>query len=165
MFNLNKGEKNMNTRNEIKEVENKIKTARSFIDANFNVAKDPDGKNMSDKVVNAFETEIYSQLKLKQLKLKLEYEKNLSNEILKINKSLNMKVVSRETNYDCTERGFIDGFYPEKIEIMYEDKVVPLTFMYDGFYISYKDHGGQALFNLFEDKVEDKHLFYTKERA
>ena len=55
----------MNTRKEIKEVENKIKTARSFIDANFDVAKDPDGKNMSDEVLNAFETEMYSEEKLK----------------------------------------------------------------------------------------------------
>ena len=36
----------MNTRKEIKEVENTIKIARSIIDSKFDVAKDPDGKNM-----------------------------------------------------------------------------------------------------------------------
>ena len=57
--NNNKGESKMNTRKEIKEVENTIKIARSIIDAKFDVAKDPDGKNMSDEVLNAFETEMY----------------------------------------------------------------------------------------------------------
>jgi len=155
----------MNTKNEIKEIKNKIYNARVYINANFDVSKDPEGKNMSDKVLEAFETEHYAQDKLKELKSKLKYEENLSKEISKINKSINMKVVSRETNYDCWERGFINGFYPEKIEIMYEDKVVPLTFMSDGFYISYKDHGGMAIFNPYNDVVKSNHKFYTKERA
>lgn len=155
----------MNTKNEIKEIKNKIYNARVYINANFDVSKDPEGKNMSDKVLEAFETEHSAQDRLKELKSKLKYEENLSKEISEINKSSNMKVVSRETNYDCWERGFLNGFYPEKIEIMYEDKVVPLTFMSDGFYISYKDHGGMAIFNPYNDIVKSNHKFYTKERA
>jgi len=160
----NKQGERMNTRKEIKEVENKIKTARSFIDANFDVAKDPDGKNMSDEVLNAFETERYSEEKLTQLKLKLEKEKNLTKKINAL-KSLGVEVVSRERNYDNSTYDFINGFYPEKIFIKFvrglDVKVVPFNYEHDNFYISYKDHGGKALFNIFEDKVEDKHLFYT----
>ena len=48
---------------------------------------------------------------------------------------------------------------------MLKDKVVPLTFKHNNFYISYKNHGAETLFNLIEDKVEDEHLFYTKERT
>jgi len=149
----------MNTRKEIKEVENKIKIARSIIDAKFDVAKDPDGKNMSDEVLNAFETEMYSGEKLKQLKLKLKKEKLLTLKI-KSFKELGVEVVSRERNYDDSTYNFANGFYPEKIEVMLRDKVVPLSFLHNNFYISYKDHGGKALFNLFEDKIEDKHLYY-----
>jgi len=153
----------MNTRKEIKEVENKIKTARSIIDAKFDVAKDPDGKNMSDEVLNAFETEMYSEEKLKQLKLKLEKEKNLTKKINAL-KSLGVKVVSRERNYDDSEYNFINGFYPEKISIELrfgtDIKVVPFNYAHDNFYISYKDHGGRALFNILKDKVEDQHLYY-----
>ena len=47
----------MNTKNEIKEIKNKIYNARVYINANFDVSKDPQGKNMSDKVLEAFETE------------------------------------------------------------------------------------------------------------
>jgi len=159
----NKQGERMNTRKEIKEVENKIKTARSFIDANFDVAKDPDGKNMSDEVLNAFETEMYSEEKLKQLKLKLEKEKNLTKKINAL-KSLGVKVVSRERNYDDSEYNFINGFYPEKISIELrfgtDIKVVPFNYAHDNFYISYKDHGGRALFNILKDKVEDQHLYY-----
>tara|TARA_R100001463_G_C3394121_1_gene207255 strand:- start:46 stop:519 length:474 start_codon:yes stop_codon:yes gene_type:complete len=153
----------MNTRKEIKEVENKIKTARSFIDANFDVSKDPDGKNMSDEVVNAFETEMYSEEKLNQLKLKLEKEKNLTKKINAL-KTLGVNVVSRERNYDESTYNFINGFYPEKICIQLkfgtDIKVVPLNYLHDDFFISYKDHGGQSLFNVMKDKVEDQHLYY-----
>jgi len=153
----------MNTRKEIKEVENKIKTVRSIIDAKFDVAKDPDGKNMSDEVLNAFETEMYSEEKLTQLKLKLEKEKNLTKKINAL-KSLGVEVVSRERNYDDFEYNFINGFYPEKISIELrfgtDIKVVPFNYAHDNFYISYKDHGGRGLFNILKDKVEDKHLYY-----
>jgi len=154
----------MNTRKEIKEIENTIKIARSIIDAKFDVAKDPDGKNMSDEVLNAFETERYSKEKLTQLKLKLEKQKNLTKKINAL-KSLGVEVVSRERNYDDSTYDFINGFYPEKIciELRFgtDIKVVPLDYEYDNFYISYKDHGGKALFNILKDKLEDKHLFYT----
>jgi len=162
MFNKKKGEKNMNTKNEIKKIENKIKSLEAYCDANCE--KDLKGEELT-KLSNSIESLVFNQDKLKELKSKLKYEENLSKEISEINKSSNMKVVSRETNYDCWERGFINGFYPEKIEIMYEDKVVPLTFMSDGFYISYKDHGGMAIFNPYNDIVKSNHKFYTKERA
>jgi hypothetical protein len=162
MLNKKKGEKNMNTKKEIKEVENKIKSLEAY--CNANCEKDLKGEELT-KLSNSIESLVFNQDKLKELKSKLVYEKNLSNKILEINESLNMKVVSRETNYDCWERGFINGFYPEKIEIMYEDKVVPLTFMSDGFYISYKDHGGMAIFNPYNDVVKPNHKFYTKGRA
>jgi hypothetical protein len=162
MFNKKKGEKNMNTKNEIKKIENKIKSLEAYCDANCE--KDLKGKELT-KLSNSIESLVFNQDKLKELKSKLKYEENLSKEISEINKSLNMKVVSRETNYDCWEREFLNGFYPEKIEIMYEDKVVPLTFMSDGFYISYKDHGGMAIFNPYNDIVKSNHKFYTKERA
>ena len=153
----------MNTRKEIKEVENTIKIARSIIDAKFDVAKDPDGKNMSDEVLNAFETEMYSKEKLTQLKLKLEKEKNLTKKINAL-KSLGVEVVSRERNYDESTYDFINGFYPEKISIELrfgtDIKVVPFNYAHDNFYISYKDHGGRALFNILKDKVEDQHLYY-----
>ncbi len=154
----------MNTRKEIKEIENTIKIARSIIDAKFDVAKDPDGKNMSDEVLNAFETERYSEEKLTQLKLKLEKQKNLTKKINAL-KCLGVEVVSRERNYDDSTYDFINGFYPEKIciELRFgtDIKVVPLDYEHDNFYISYKDHGGKALFNILKDKVEDQHLFYT----
>jgi hypothetical protein len=162
MFNKKKGEKNMNTKNEIKKIENKIKSLEAYCDANCE--KDLKGEELT-KLSNFIESLVFNQDKLKELKSKLKYEENLSKEISEINKSSNMKVVSRETNYDCWERGFLNGFYPEKIEIMYEDKVVPLTFMSDGFYISYKDHGGMAIFNPYNDIVKSNHKFYTKERA
>jgi len=152
----------MNTKKEIKEVENKIKSLEAY--CNANCEKDLKGEELT-KLSNSIESLVFNQDKLKELKSKLVYEKNLSNKILEINKSLNMKVVSRETNYDCWERGFINGFYPEKIEIMYQDKVVPLTFMSDGFYISYKDHGGMAIFNPYNDVVKSNHKFYIKGRA
>ena len=151
----------MKTYNEIKEVENKITNLNSFIDNNNDLNLKGE---MLDKVSKAIESEIFNQKKLKQLKLKLKKEKLLTLKIKSL-EALGIKVVSRERNYDESTYNFMNGFYPEKIEVMLRDKVVPLTFMHNGFYISYRDHGGQALFNLFEDKVEDKHLFYTKERA
>ena len=151
----------MKTYNEIKEVENKITNLNSFIDNNNDLNLKGE---MLDKVSKAIESEIFNQEKLKQLKLKLKKEKLLTLKIKSL-EALGIKVVSRERNYDESTYNFMNGFYPEKIEVMLRDKVVPLTFMHNGFYISYRDHGGQALFNLFEDKVEDKHLFYTKERA
>lgn len=151
----------MKTINEIKEVENKITNLNSFIDNNNDLNLKGE---MLDKVSKAIESEIFHQEKLKQLELKLEKEKNLTKKI-KALKILGIDVVYRGADYDQWDYNFVNGFYPEKIEVMLRDKVVPLTFLYDSFYISYKDHGGQALFNLFEDKVEDKHLFYTKERA
>jgi hypothetical protein len=46
------------------------------------------------------------------------------------------------------------GFYPEKIciELRFgtDIKVVPFNYEHDNFYISYKDHGGKALFNILE---------------
>lgn len=151
----------MKTINQIKEVENKINDLNSFIDNNNDLNLKGE---MLDKVSKAIESEIFHQEKLKQLELKLEKEKNLTKKI-KALKTLGIDVVYRGTDYDQWDYSFVNGFYPEKIEVMLRDKVVPLTFLHDSFYISYKDHGGQALFNLFEDKVEDKHLFYTKERA
>lgn len=149
-----------NTKIEIEEVENKITNLNSFIDNNNDLNLKGE---MLHKVSKAIESEMFNQEKLKQLKLKLKKEKLLTLKIKSL-KSLGIKVVSRERNYDESTYNFINGFYPEKIEVMLRDKVVPLTFMHNGFYISYKDHGGQALFNLFEDKVEDKHLFYTKDK-
>ena len=158
----------MKTYNEIKEVENKINDLNSFINNQnqhlVNFTNQKCKSEVLDKVSKAIESEIFNQEKLKQLKLKLKKEKLLTLKIKSL-EALGIKVVSRERNYDESTYNFINGFYPEKIEVMLRDKVVPLTFMHNGFYISYRDHGGQALFNLFEDKVEDKHLFYTKERA
>ena len=158
----------MQTKNEIKEIQDKINDLNSFINnQNQHLVNIQDKKCKSevlDKVSKAIESEIFNQEKLKQLKLKLKKEKLLTLKIKSL-EDLGVKVVSRERNYDESTYNFINGFYPEKIEVMLRDKVVPLTFMHNGFYISYRDHGGQALFNLFEDKVEDKHLFYTKERT
>jgi len=151
----------MNTKNEIKEVENKITNLNSFIDNNNDLNLKGE---MLDKVSKAIESEIFNHNKLKQLKAKLKKEKLLTLKIKSL-KALSVKVVSRDRDYDQWTYNFMNGFYPEKIEVMLKDKVVPLTFMHNNFYIAYKDHGGQALFNLFEDKVEDKHLFYTKEKA
>lgn len=154
----------MNTRNEIKEIKNKIYNARLYINNNFDLSKDPQGKNMSDKVLEAFETEHDAQDKLKQLQLKAEKEKNLTKKI-KALKTLGIEVVSRERNYDEITYNYLNGFYPEKISVKLkfgsDYKIVPLTYKHDAFYISYKDHGGMALFDVFKDKVEDKHLFYT----
>ena len=160
MKNKKKG-KNMNTYNEIKEVESKITNLDSFIDKNNDL--NLQGEKLA-KVSDAIESVIFNQEKLKQLKLKLEKEKNLTKKINALN-LLNIEVVSRERDSEHWSYKFTNGFYPEKIEIMLKNKVVPLTYMYDNFYISYKDSGGQALFNLFEDKVKDEHLFYTKERT
>jgi len=158
----------MKTYNEIKEVENKIINLNSFINnQNQHLVNIQDKKCKSevlDKVSKAIESEIFNQEKLKQLKVKLKKEKLLTLKI-KALETLGVKVVSRKRNYDKHDYNFINGFYPETIEIMLRDKVVPLDFYHDGFFISYKNHGGQTLFDLFEDKVEDKHLFYTKERA
>ena len=151
----------MNTRKEIKEVENKITNLNSFIDNNNDLNLKGE---MLNKVSSSIESVVFNEEKLKQLKLKLKKEKLLTLKIKSL-EALGIKVVSRERNYDESTYNFINGFYPEKIEVMLRDKVVPLNFMHNNFYISYKDSGGQALFNLFEDKVEDKHLFYTKERA
>jgi hypothetical protein len=109
------------------------------------------------------ETEMYSEEKLTQLKLKLEKEKNLTKKINAL-KSLGVEVVSRERNYDDSTYNFTNGFYPEKIciELRFgtDIKVVPFNYEHDNFYISYKDHGGKALFNILKDKVEDQHLYY-----
>ena len=151
----------MNTRKEIKEVEDLIKNQHTFIEDNNN----PNLKGeMLTRVSMAIESVVSNEEKLKQLKLKLKKEKLLTLKIKSL-EALGIKVVSRERNYDESTYNFINGFYPEKIEVVLRDKVVPLDFYHNHFYISYRDHGGQALFNLFEDKVEDEHLFYTKERA
>ena len=153
----------MNTKNEIKQIKDKIYNARVYINANYDVLKDPQGKNMSDKVLEAFETEHYAQDKLKQLELKAEKEKNLTKKI-KALKTLGIEVVSRERNYDEITYNYLNGFYPEKISVKLKfgsDYIyVPLNYKHDAFYISYKDNGGMALFDVFKDKVEDKHLFY-----
>lgn len=151
----------MKTYNEIKEVENKITNLNSFIDNNNDLNLKGEILN---KVSKAIESEKFNQQKLKQLKLKLKKEKLLTSKIKSL-KDFGIKVVSRERNLDHITYNFTNGFYPEKIKVILKDKIVPLTFMHNRFYISYKGHGGLALFNLFEDKVEDKHLFYTKERA
>ena len=151
----------MKTYNEIKEVENKITNLNSFIDNNNHLNLKGE---MLDKVSKAIESEIFNQEKLKQLKLKLKKEKLLTLKIKSL-EALDIKVVSRYRNYDMHTYNYINGFYPETIEIMFRDKVVPLDFRQSGFFISYKNHGGKTLFDLFEDKVEDEHLFYTKERA
>ena len=158
----------MKTYNEIKEVENKINDLNSFINNQnqhlLNFTNQKCKSEVLDKVSKAIESEIFNQEKLKQLKLKLKKEKLLTLKIKSL-KALGVKVVSRKRNYDKHDYNFIHGFYPETISIMLKDKVVPLDFYNNDFFISYKNHGGQTLFNLFEDKVEDKHLFYTKERA
>ena len=158
----------MKTYNEIKEVENKINDLNSFINNQnqhlVNFTNEKCKSEVLDKVSKAIESEIFNQEKLKQLKLKLKKEKLLTLKIKSL-KALGVKVVSRKRNYDKHDYNFIHGFYPETISIMLKDKVVPLDFYNNDFFISYKNHGGQTLFNLFEDKVEDKHLFYTKERA
>ena len=74
MKNKKKG-KNMNTYNEIKEVESKITNLDSFIDKNNDL--NLQGKKLA-KVSDAIESVIFNQEKLKQLKLKLEKEKNLT---------------------------------------------------------------------------------------
>ena len=159
---------NMKTYNEIKEVENKINDLNSFINNQnqhlLNFTNQKCKSEVLDKVSKAIESEIFNQEKLKQLKLKLKKEKLLTLKIKSL-KALGVKVVSRERNYDMHFYNLANGFYPERIEVMLRDKVVPLDFYDNHFYISYRDHGGQALFNLFEDKVEDEHLFYTKEKA
>jgi hypothetical protein len=151
----------MNTRKEIKEVESKIKSLQKYCDDNCN--KDLHGEELT-KLSNSIESLIFNEEKLTQLKLKLEKEKNLTKKINAL-KSLGVEVVSRERNYDDSTYDFINGFYPEKIciELRFgtDIKVVPFNYEHDNFYISYKDHGGKALFNILKDKVEDKHLFYT----
>ena len=158
----------MKTYNEIKEVEDKINDLNSFINNQnqhlVNFTNEKCKSEVLDKVSKAIESEIFNQEKLKQLKLKLKKEKLLTLKIKSL-KALGVKVVSRKRNYDKHDYNFIHGFYPETISIMLRDKVVPLDFYNSDFFISYKNHGGQTLFNLFEDKVEDEHLFYTKERA
>ena len=151
----------MKTYNQIKEVENKITNLNSFIDNNNDLNLKGE---MLNKVSSSIESVVFNEEKLKQLKLKLKKEKLLTLKIKSL-KALGVKVVSRERNYDMHFYNLANGFYPERIEVMLRDKVVPLDFYDNHFYISYRDHGGQALFNLFEDKVEDEHLFYTKERA
>ncbi|QGZ18145.1 hypothetical protein HTVC111P_gp32 [Pelagibacter phage HTVC111P] len=150
----------MKTQNEIKEVENKITNLNSFIDNNNNLNLKGE---MLDKVSSSIESVVFNEEKLKQLKLKLKKEKLLTLKIKSL-EALGVKVVSRERNYDMHTYNYINGFYPERIEVMLNDKVVPLDFYHNAFYISYKDHGGQALFNLFEDKVQDNHLFYKKDK-
>ena len=157
----------MKTQNEIKEVENKITNLNSFINNQnqhlVNFTNEKCKSEVLDKVSKAIESEIFNQEKLKQLKLKLKKEKLLTLKIKSL-EALGVKVVSRERNYDMHSYNYANGFYPERIEVMLNDKVVPLDFYHNAFYISYKDHGGQALFDLLNDKVEDQHLFYTKER-
>jgi len=163
MFNNNNNNKETtmpNTKREIEEVENKITNLNSFIDNNNDLNLKGE---MLDKVSKAIESEMFNQEKLKQLKLKLKKEKLLTLKIKSL-KTLGVKVVSRKRNYDKHDYNFIHGFYPETISIMLRDKVVPLEFYNNDFFISYKNHGGQTLFNLFEDKVEDEHLFYTKDK-
>ena len=147
---------------EIRELETEIKSLEKYCDDNCH--KDLHGEELR-KLSDSIESVIFNQEKLKELKLKLEKEKNLTLKIKQINKSLNMQVVSRERNYDDLDYNFINGFYPEKIEIMFADKVVPLNYEHDSFYISYKNHGGKGIFNPYNDVVESKHKFYTKERA
>ena len=158
----------MKTQNEIKEVEDKINDLNSFINNQHqhlvNFTNEKCKSEVLDKVSKAIESEIFNQEKLKQLKLKLKKEKLLTLKIKSL-KALGVKVVSRERNYDMHSYNYANGFYPERIEVMLRDKVVPLDFYNSDFFISYKNHGAQTLFNLFEDKVEDEHLFYTKERA
>ena len=158
----------MKTQNEIKEVEDKINDLNSFINNQnqhlVNFTNEKCKSEVLDKVSKAIESEIFNQEKLKQLKLKLKKEKLLTLKIKSL-EALGVKVVSRERNYDMHSYNYANGFYPERIEVMLRDKVVPLDFYNSDFFISYKNHGGQTLFNLFEDKVEDEHLFYTKERA
>ena len=151
----------MKTYNEIKEVENKITNLNSFIDNNNDLNLKGE---MLNKVSKAIESEIFNQEKLKQLKLKLKKEKLLTFKIKSL-KSLGIEVVSRKRDNKEFTYNFTNGFYPEKIEVILKDKVVPLTFKHDNFYISFKNHGGQAMFNLFEDKVKDEHLFYTKQKT
>ena len=151
----------MKTHNEIKEVENKITNLNSFIDNNNDLNLKGE---MLDKVSKAIESEIFNQEKLKQLKLKLKKEKLLTLKIKSL-EALGVKVVSRERNYDMHTYNYINGFYPERIEVMLNDKVVPLDFYHNHFYISFKNHGGQALFDLLNDKVEDQHLFYKKDKT
>ena len=151
----------MKTYEEIKEIENKITNLNSFIDNNNDLNLKGE---MLDKVTKAIESEIFNQDKLRQLKFKLEKEKNLTKKIKAI-RALGVEVVSRERDYKEFTYNYINGFYPEKIEVMLRDKVVPLTFMHNSFFISYKNHGGQTAFNLIKDKVTEEHLFYTKERA
>ena len=151
----------MKTYNEIKEVENKITDLNSFIDENNDL--NLKGEKLA-KVSDAIESVIFNEEKLKQLKLKLEKEENLNKKINALN-VLNIEVDSRERDLDDFTYYFVNGFYPEKIEVILKDKVVPLTFKHDNFYISFKNHGGQAMFNLFEDKVKDEHLFYTKQKT
>tara|TARA_R100000278_G_scaffold99700_1_gene76455 strand:+ start:103 stop:597 length:495 start_codon:yes stop_codon:yes gene_type:complete len=163
MFNNNNNNKETtmpNTKREIEEVENKITNLNSFIDNNNDLNLKGE---MLNKVSKAIESEMFNQEKLKQLKLKLKKEKLLTLKIKSL-KTLGVKVVSRKRNYDKHDYNFIHGFYPETISIMLRDKVVPLEFYNNDFFISYKNHGGQTLFNLFEDKVEDEHLFYTKDK-
>jgi hypothetical protein len=158
----------MQTQNEIKETQDKINDLNSFINnQNQHLVNIQDKKCKSevlDKVSKAIESEIFNQEKLKQLKLKLKKEKLLTLKIKSL-EDLGVKVVSRERNYDMHTYNYINGFYPERIEVMLNDKVVPLDFYHNHFYISYRDHGGQSLFNLFEDKIEDKHLFYKKDKT
>jgi hypothetical protein len=158
---INLKERNMKTYNEIKEVEKKIINLDSFINNNNDLNLKGE---MLDKVSKAIESEIFNQEKLKQLKLKLKKEKLLTFKIKSL-KSLGIEVVSRKRDYKNITYNFTNGFYPEKIEVILKDKVVPLTFKHNNFYISYKNHGAETLFNLINDKVEDDHLFYTKERA
>ena len=149
-----------NTKREIEEVENKITNLNSFIDNNNDLNLKGE---MLDKVSKAIESEMFNQEKLKKLKIKLRAEKLLTSKI-KALQTLGVKVVSRKRNYNQHTYNFLNGFYPETIEIMLRDKVVPLDFYQSGFFISYKNHGGQTLFDLFQDKVEDEHLFYTKDK-
>ena len=159
--NNNNMEKTMpNTKTEIKEVEDLIKNQHTFIEDNNN--PNLKGETLS-RVSMAIESVVSNKEKLKELKTKLKAEKSLSLKI-KALEILGVKVVSRKRNYTQHTFNYINGFYPETIEIMFRDKVVPLDFYPSGFFISFKNHGGKTLFDLFEDKVEDEHLFYTKDK-
>ena len=94
-----------------------------------------------------------------------KYTKSLTKKIEAL-KTLGLEIVSREVDNDDITYKYLTGFCREiicvKLRHGQDTIIVPLQYYWGNFYISYRNHGGMGLFNLFRDKVEYNHLF-TKE--
>ena len=143
----------MTTSNEIINTEEKIKSLEIYI--NENVNKNLQGEELT-KLVNAEESRIFSDDRLKELKVKKNQEENLTFLIGNFNRGI--KLLKRTRNFEHITYNYINGFYPEMIKVNYYGKVIELTFMNDIFYIDLKDHCGGVSFNPFlKDEVKDNY--------